>query len=87
MKLISMEEKYPGSLSAEEIAEHYVTVQTTYDIRFEDIENEIKQLNMEFIRIYEKDFRNLLQTKGATFEAINWQTQKNADAILSLRRK
>lgn len=87
MKLISMEEKYPGSLSAEEIAEHYTTIQTTYDIRFEDIENAIKQLNMEFIRIYEKDFRNLLQTKGATFEAINSQTQKNADAILSLRRK
>lgn len=87
LKLIAMEEKYPGSLSAEEISEHYVTIQTTYDIRFEDIKKAIQQINEEVIHIYETDFRGLLQLKGATFEVISVQTQKNADAILSLRRK
>lgn len=87
LKLLSMEERYPGSLSAEEIAEHQVTIQTTDDIRFKDIENAIQQLNEEFIRIYETDFRGLLQLKGATFEIISVQMLKNADSILSLRRK
>lgn len=86
-KLISMEEQYPGSISAEELAKHYLTVQTTYDIHSEDIEKAIQHLNEEVIRIYETDYRELLQLKGATFEIISMQTQKNADAMLSLRRK
>ena len=87
LKLLSMEERYPGSLSAGEITEHQVTIQTTNDIRFEDIENAIQQLNEEIVRIYEVDFRGLLQLKGATFEIISVQGLKNADSILSLRRK
>lgn len=87
LELLSMEKKYPGSLSAEEIAKHQVTIQATDDIRFEDIENAIQQLNEKIIHIYETDFRGLLQLKGVTFEAIGVQTLKKADAILFLRRK
>ena len=87
LELLSMEKKRPGSLSAEEIVKHQETIKNTDSIRFEDIEKAIQQINEEIIRIYETDFRGLLQLKGATFEAISVQTQKDADAILSLRRK
>ena len=87
LELLSIEEKHPGSLPAEEIAKHRLTVQTTDSIRSEDIENAIQELHVEFIRIYEADFRGLLQLKGATFEMISVQTRENADSILSLRRK
>ena len=87
LELLSMEERYPGSLSAGEIAKHQETIKDTDSICLEDIKKAIQQINEEVIRIYETDFRGLLQRKGATFEAINVQTQKEADAILSLWRK
>ena len=87
LKLLSNEKKCPGLFSEEDIAKHYETIQATADIHFEDIVNAIRQLNAEFIHIYETDFRELLQQKGITFEKISLQTQKNADAILSLWRK
>lgn len=87
LNLLLQEERYPGSLSAYEIEKHQLMVQNTSDIRSEDIKNAVQKLGEEFIRIYDEDFRGLLQLKGTTFETINLQTQKNADAILSLRRK
>lgn len=87
LKLLSMAEQHPDMFSAEEFAKYQVTIQTSDDIRFEDIESAIRQLNEEIIRIYETDFRGLLQLKGTTFETIGMQMQKNADAILSLWRK
>ena len=53
----------------------------------EDIENEMRRINEEFVCIYDTSFRPLLQHKGATFEAISIQIQKTADEILSLQRK
>lgn len=83
LELLAMERKYPGSLSAEEIAKHQATIQATDDIRLYDVENAIQQLNIEILHIYEADYRNLLQLKGATFEVLGAETLKNADAILS----
>lgn len=87
LKLLSMEKQNPGSLPAEEIAKYQETIKNTDEICFEDIEDAVQQLNEEFVRIYETDFRVLLQLKGATFESINVQTRISADAILSLWRK
>lgn len=87
LELLSKEKKYPGSLFEEDIAKYYETIHATADIHFEDIVKAIQQLNVEFIHIYEADFRELLQQKGITFEKISLQTQENADAILSLWRK
>ena len=87
LKLLEMAERRPGVLSAEEIAKHRETIKNTDGIRFEDIEHAIQESHMEIIRIYEADFRSLLQQKGVTFEMISAQTLSNADAILSLRRK
>ena len=87
LELLSMEKQFPGSLPAEEIIKYQETIKNTDDICFEGITSAIQQLNGEIIQIYETDFRGLLQIKEATFESINEQVQKNADAILSLRRK
>lgn len=87
LELLSIEGKRPGSLPAEEIAKHQLTIQTTDSICSEDIEDAIQELHVELIRIYNTDFRSLLQLKGTTFETIHMQTLKNADSILSLRRK
>lgn len=77
----------PGFLSPEKIAEHQRFLEETKDIRFEDIEDSMKQINKEFVDIYNDDFRALLQHKGATFEIINMQIQENANTILSVGGK
>ena len=87
LELISIEEQHPGSLSAEEILRHQETIKNTNNIDFDDVKTTLGGLNGEIIRIYEIDFRSLLQLKGAAFETINTQMRKRADAILSLRRK
>lgn len=86
LKLLSIEERSPGSLSKKEIAEYQDIIGQTNDIHLEDIMDAITQISKEFVNIYETEYRALLQFKGATFEVIGAQIQENADKILPLRR-
>lgn len=87
LNMLSIERQHPGSLSAQEIVENQDHIKNTDNIHSEDVEGTLLLLNKEILYIYETDFRGLLQLKGATFETISVQTQKDADAMLSLRRK
>ena len=86
-KLLAIEQQYPGSLPASEIARHQETIKMTDGICLEEITDSINESNKEFWNIYDTEFRPLLQLKGTTFESIYMQIQANADAILSFWRK
>lgn len=86
-KLLAIEQQYPGSLPASEIARHQETIKMTDGICLEEITDSINEINKEFWNIYDTEFRPLLQLKGTTFESIYMQIQANADAILSFWRK
>ena len=83
LKLLAIEQQYPGSLSASEVAKHQETIRMTEGICLEDIINVLGEISKEFMKEYDKEFRPLLQLKGATFEVIHQQIQAKADAILS----
>ena len=87
LELLSMEKQSPDTLPKQKMVECQDAIEQTDDTHLEDIINAIMQINKEFVSIYETEYRALLQLKGATFEAIRAKIQKNADQILSLRRK
>ena len=62
-------------------------VEKCKSISYETINQQIMQLNTEFVRLYEEKYRALLQLTGSTFEAISIETQQQADYILSFGRK
>ncbi len=87
LKIVQNEKALPGSFSKEDIAFSNDILEKTKDVNYEDIEKEIAKLNSEFIAIYEKQFRALLQLNGTTFEELNAEVQQRADKILRLIRK
>ena len=87
LKIAQNEKALPGSFSKEDIAFSNDILEKTKDVNYEDIEKEIAKLNSEFIAIYEKQFRALLQLNGTTFEELNAGVQQRADKILRLIRK
>lgn len=54
-----------------------------FTISHESINQQITQLNTEFIQAYEEKYRALLQLTGSTFETIDIETQRQADSMLS----
>lgn len=84
LKTLKMEAKYPNSFPQEELDFCKRNLTETKTLRFEDIQESIAQLNEKIISAYHSTHRSLLQLKGATFETINTEIQKNANSILHL---
>ena len=84
LKIAQNEKALPGSFSKEDIAFSNDILEKTKDVNYEDIEKEIAKLNSEFIAIYEKQFRALLQLNGTTFEELQSEVHQRADKILRL---
>ncbi len=86
-KMISSEQRYPGSFSQEDIEESHQVIEKTNGIKYKDIEEALHQFSEEIIRVYELTYKELLRVKGSTFERIDLQILKNADEILNAGRK
>lgn len=86
-KMIEMEKDNPKSFSKEELEFSKEILNKTDGITKQDILYAIGQLNKQMIEQYNGPYRSLLQLKGAIFEQINAEVQKNADSILLLWRK
>lgn len=85
-ELLKTEKEQPA-LSQEQIALNEKIVEKCKSISYETINQQIMQLNTEFVRLYEEKYRALLQLTGSTFEAISIETQQQADYMLSFGRK
>ena len=87
VKILDLANDRPGSLTPEEMAEYQRELDATKNIRFENIEDVVSEINANWTKLYETDYRNLLALKGSTFEGIYTEIQKNADDMLHLREK
>lgn len=87
LKTLEMESRYPNSFSIEILTSCTKKLDETNELRDKDIQNTIKELHGKIISAYHSTYRALLQLKGATFETINTEIQKNANSILHLWRK
>ena len=83
-KTLEMESMYPNSFSKEMLTSCEKKIDETNGLRDEDIQKTIGELHGKVISAYHSTYRSLLQLKGATFETINTEIQKNANSILHL---
>lgn len=83
-KTMDMETQYPGSFPVETLSCCLKIIHDTDGLKIKDIEDAIGQLTLKIGEAHQKTYRNLLQLKGSTFDAINTEIQKNADSILHL---
>lgn len=86
-KTMDMETQYPGSFPAETLSFCLKIIHDTDDLKIKDIEDSIEQLTAKMVEAHQNTYRNLLQLKGSTFDAINTEIQRNADSILRLWRR
>ncbi len=87
LETLKMENQHPGSFRKEDIDFNKDVIDKTKDMAFSNINTAIIAINEKIIKIYESDYRALLQLKGSIFEVARNGTQKQADEILSWRRK
>lgn len=85
--LLKTEKEHPGFLSQDDIAFNKEIIDKCQSINYENINQNIAQINAEFIQLYEDNYKALLQLTGATFEMISIETQKHADNMLSFSHK
>lgn len=83
-KTMDMENQYPGSFPVETLSFCLKIINDTDDLKIKDIEDAIGQLTAKMVEAHQNTYRNLLQLKGSTFDAINTEVQRNADSILHL---
>lgn len=83
-KTMDMENQYPGSFPVETLSFCLKIIHDTDDLKIKDIEDAIGQLTAKMVEAHQNTYRNLLQLKGSTFDAINTEIQRNADSILHL---
>lgn len=83
LEMLRVEKEHPGSFSKEHIALNKEVLEKTKTITHESINQQITQLNAEFVQAYEEKYRALLQLTGSTFETIALETQRQADSMLS----
>ena len=86
LEMLRVEKEHPGSFSKEHIALNKEVLEKIKTISHESINQQITQLNNEFVQAYEEKYRALLQLTGSTFETIAIETQRQADSILSFRK-
>ena len=84
LKTLEMESRYPNSFSTEMLTSCAKKLDETNGLRDEDIQKAIEEIHGKIISAYHSTYRSLLQRKGATFETINTEIQKNANSILHL---
>ena len=82
VKILDLAKERPESLTPEEVFEYQRKIDAAKDIRFADIENAVREINENWIKLYETDYRKLLTLKGSTFNGIYKEIQKNADDML-----
>ena len=87
LEMLKMENARPGSFSKKDIAFNEEIIEKSKNISYENINQQIEQLNSEFVKVYEEKYRLLLQLTGSTFETITIQTNKQADEIVSWRKE
>lgn len=85
--LLKTEKEHPGFLSQDDIAFNKEIIDKCQSINYENINQNIAQINAELIQLYEDNYKALLQLTGTTFEMISVETQKHADNILSFSHK
>ena len=83
LEMLRVEKEHPGSFSKEHIALDKEVLEKTETISHESINQQITQLNAEFVQVYEEKYRTLLRLTGSTFETIALETQRQADSMLS----
>lgn len=83
LEMLRVEKEHPGSFSKEHIALNKDILEKIKTISHESINQQITQLNAEFVQVYEENYRALLQLTGSTFETIALETQRQADSMLS----
>ena len=83
-KTLDMEASFPGSFPVDTLSFCQKILNDTKGLCKEDIIKAIGQLREKMAMAYQSTYRNLLQLKGSTFEQINTDIQKRADAILFL---
>lgn len=83
LEMLRVEKEHPGSFSKEHIALNNDVLEKIKTISHESINQQITQLNAEFVQAYEEKYRALLQLTGSTFEIIAIETQRQADSMLS----
>lgn len=83
LEMLRVEKEHPGSFSKEHIALNKEVLEKIKTISHESIDQQITQLNNEFVQAYEEKYRALLQLTGSTFETIAIETQRQADSMLS----
>ena len=83
LEMLRVEKEHPGSFSKEHIALNKEVLEKTKNVTHESINQQITQLNTEFVQAYEEKYRALLQLTGSTFEIIAIETQRQADSMLS----
>lgn len=81
---LKMETEYPHAFSEDTLSFCRSILEGTDGITFDSINEDIASSNKEMISAYETTYKNLLQLKGQTFEAIAKEMQKKADQILHL---
>lgn len=87
IKMLKLEKDCPGSFSNEDITFNENIIQKCENISYEKIDNQIEQLNGEFIKVYQENYRSLLKLTGSTFEMVAIETHNQADDILRWHRK
>ena len=70
LEMLRVEKEHPGSFSKEHIALNKEVLEKIKTISHESINQQITQLNNEFVQAYEEKYRALLQLTGSTFETI-----------------
>lgn len=86
-ELLKAEKEHPGSFSQEHIVLNEEIVEKCKSISYENINQQITQLNTEFVQLYEEKYRALLQLTGSTFEVNSMETQQKAERLLSFGKK
>lgn len=79
-----MENEHPHAFSEDTLSFCRSILEGTDGVTFDSINEDIASSNKEMISAYETTYKNLLQLKGQTFEAIAKEMQKKADQILHL---
>lgn len=84
---LKMEMKFPHAFSGDTLSFCKSVLGRTDGVTLDAINKEIGTHKSEMVAAYEKTYRDLLQLKGQTFEAVNMEIQKNANDILRFGRK
>ena len=76
-----------SSFSKESLAKNQENTEKIKTISDENINSQIAYFNSEFIRVYETNYRALLQSIGSTFETLETAAAQEANRLLNIGAK